>query len=49
MHAEKYSIDPATKNILLNHRSNRLAVGTTSVRAIEHYLSNDDYDLEKTN
>lgn len=46
MHPEKYSIDPATKKILLNHRSNRLAVGTTSVRAIEHYLSNDDYDLE---
>ena len=38
MHTEKYFLCPETKKILLDHSTQRLAIGTTCVRAIEHYL-----------
>jgi S-adenosylmethionine:tRNA ribosyltransferase-isomerase len=48
MHSEEYSITPLTKSILRNKKITRLAIGTTCVRAIEHYLKNDDQDMEKS-
>ena len=42
MHAEEYILSPSTKSVLRAPHSRRLAIGTTSVRAIEHYLSRPD-------
>ena len=42
MHAEAYLLPPATKAALLESGSPRLAVGTTTVRAVEHYLAQGD-------
>ena len=42
MHAEEYFLSPQTKAVLRDPSVKRLAIGTTSVRAIEHYLSSDD-------
>ena len=39
MHAEEYSIGPKEKKALLSKDRKTLAIGTTSVRTIEHYLS----------
>ena len=47
MHAEEYSIGPKAKNALLANDRKTLAVGTTSVRTIEHYLSFPDSEPEK--
>ena len=38
MHAEEYFLDPSTKSILRDTSQKRLAIGTTCVRTIEHYL-----------
>ena len=38
MNAEEYFLSPETKKILRDHSTQRLAIGTTCVRAIEHYL-----------
>ena len=42
MHAEEYFLSPATKSVLHNSSLKRLAIGTTCVRAIEHYLGQED-------
>ncbi len=42
MHAEEYFLSPATKSVLRDPSIKRLAIGTTCVRAIEHYLGNED-------
>jgi S-adenosylmethionine:tRNA ribosyltransferase-isomerase len=42
MHAEEYFLSPSTKNSLRNPSRPRLAIGTTCVRAIEHYLTSPD-------
>ena len=42
MHAEEYFLSPATKSVLRNPSLKRLAIGTTCVRAIEHYLAHED-------
>jgi S-adenosylmethionine:tRNA ribosyltransferase-isomerase len=42
MHAEEYFLSPATKSVLRNPSFKRLAIGTTCVRAIEHYLGQKD-------
>ncbi len=42
MHAEQYFLSPETKAVLRDPRARRLAIGTTCVRAIEHYLANQD-------
>jgi len=42
MHAEEYFLTPETKGILRDGSARRLAIGTTCVRAIEHYLGNED-------
>ena len=42
MHAEEYFLSPATKSVLRNPSLKRLAIGTTCVRAIEHYLGRED-------
>ena len=42
MHAEEYFLDPSTKSILRDTSQKRLAIGTTCVRTIEHYLGTDD-------
>ena len=47
MHAEEYSIGPKAKNALLANDRKTLAIGTTSVRTIEHYLSFPDSEPEK--
>ncbi|MBT3637790.1 MAG: tRNA preQ1(34) S-adenosylmethionine ribosyltransferase-isomerase QueA [Opitutae bacterium] len=47
MHAEEYSIGPKAKKALLAKDRNKLAIGTTSVRTIEHYLSDTDPKPEK--
>ena len=43
MHAEEYFLSPATKSVLRNPSFKRLAIGTTCVRAIEHYLGQEDH------
>jgi S-adenosylmethionine:tRNA ribosyltransferase-isomerase len=49
MHAEEYFLSPQTKAVLRDPSVKRLAIGTTCVRAIEHYLSTDDpYSAEPT-
>ena len=48
MHAEEYSIGPEAKKVLKEKDGKTLAVGTTTVRTIEHYLSAIDLTLEKT-
>jgi S-adenosylmethionine:tRNA ribosyltransferase-isomerase len=42
MHAEEYFLSPATKSVLRDTSVKRLAIGTTCVRAIEHYLGQED-------
>ena len=46
MHAEEYFLDPSTKSVLRDPSQNRLAIGTTCVRTIEHYLATDDPELK---
>jgi len=48
MHAEEYAIGPKAKDALLAKDRNKLAIGTTSVRTIEHYLSGTDSEPEKS-
>ena len=49
MHAEEYFLSPQTKAILQDSAVTRLAIGTTCVRAIEHFLgSNDPHPSEPT-
>jgi S-adenosylmethionine:tRNA ribosyltransferase-isomerase len=45
MHSEEYFLPPHTKSVLRNPTANKVAIGTTCVRAIEHYLATDDPDL----
>jgi len=40
MHEEEYSLPPETQIALHDRTHKHLAIGTTSVRSIEHYLSN---------
>jgi S-adenosylmethionine:tRNA ribosyltransferase-isomerase len=42
MHAEEYFLSPSTKSVLHDSSLKRLAIGTTCVRAIEHYLGKGD-------
>ena len=42
MHAEEYFLSPSTKSVLRDSSLKRLAIGTTCVRAIEHYLGQGD-------
>ena len=42
MHAEEYAIGTEAKNALLAKTGKSLAIGTTTVRTIEHYLSTTD-------
>jgi len=42
MHAEEYFLSPSTKSVLHDSSLKRLAIGTTCVRAIEHYLGQKD-------
>ena len=42
MHAEEYFLSPSTKSVLRDRTLKRLAIGTTCVRAIEHYLAHED-------
>lgn len=42
MHNEEYFLSPQTKKILRDGSTKRLAIGTTCVRAIEHYLGQKD-------
>jgi S-adenosylmethionine:tRNA ribosyltransferase-isomerase len=42
MHAEEYFLSSATKSVLRDPSLKRLAIGTTCVRAIEHYLGQED-------
>ena len=48
MHAEEYFLSPATKSVLRNPSLKRLAIGTTCVRAIEHYLGKKDPSPNET-
>ncbi|MFP6901783.1 MAG: S-adenosylmethionine:tRNA ribosyltransferase-isomerase, partial [Opitutales bacterium] len=41
MHPESYILPPETKALLRDPTPSRLAIGTTTVRAIEHYLSQE--------
>jgi len=45
MHGEEYYLSPSTKSVLRAVPKKRLAIGTTSVRTIEHYLGSEDFDL----
>jgi len=47
MHAEEYSIGSKAKKTLLAKDRKTLAIGTTSVRTIEHYLSIADSEPDK--
>jgi S-adenosylmethionine:tRNA ribosyltransferase-isomerase len=42
MHAEEYFLSAPTKSVLRDPSVKRLAIGTTCVRAIEHYLGHED-------
>jgi S-adenosylmethionine:tRNA ribosyltransferase-isomerase len=42
MHAEEYFLSAPTKSVLRDPSHKRLAIGTTCVRAIEHYLAHED-------
>jgi S-adenosylmethionine:tRNA ribosyltransferase-isomerase len=42
MHAEEYFLSSPTKSVLRDPSVKRLAIGTTCVRAIEHYLGHED-------
>jgi S-adenosylmethionine:tRNA ribosyltransferase-isomerase len=46
MHAEEYFLAPSTKSVLRDLKKKRLAIGTTCVRTIEHYLATDDPDIK---
>ena len=47
LHEEEYSIGPEAKKALLAQDRKNLAIGTTSVRTIEHFLANADPETEK--
>ena len=47
MHGEEYFLEPSTKSVLRDRTLKKLAIGTTCVRAIEHYLAEKDSDLER--
>jgi S-adenosylmethionine:tRNA ribosyltransferase-isomerase len=47
MHAEEFSLEPETKKALLSNDRKKLAIGTTTVRTIEHYLAHPDPDPQK--
>ena len=47
MHGEEYFLEPATKFVLRDPTCKKLAIGTTCVRAIEHYLAEEDSALER--
>jgi S-adenosylmethionine:tRNA ribosyltransferase-isomerase len=42
MHAEEYFLSPTTKSVLRDSSNKKLVIGTTCVRAIEHYLGQED-------
>jgi S-adenosylmethionine:tRNA ribosyltransferase-isomerase len=46
MHAEEYFLNPSTKSALRDPSQKHLAIGTTCVRTIEHYLATDDPDIK---
>jgi S-adenosylmethionine:tRNA ribosyltransferase-isomerase len=48
MHAEEYFLNASIKSVLREPSKKKLAIGTTCVRAIEHYMSKEDLNL-KTN
>lgn len=48
MHAEDYTLIPSTKRVLRDTQIKKLAVGTTTVRTIEHFLLKDDAHPEQT-
>lgn len=48
MHSEQYFLPHLTKHILRDKSVKRLAIGTTCVRAIEHYLGNEDLHPTKS-
>lgn len=48
MHTEEYFLKPETKKALLCNDRKKLAIGTTTVRTIEHYLSSNDTKPEKS-
>jgi S-adenosylmethionine:tRNA ribosyltransferase-isomerase len=48
MHAEEYFLSPSIKSVLREPSLKRLAIGTTCVRAIEHYMSKEDLNLKNT-
>ena len=45
MHAEEYFLTPSTKSVLRDTSQKRLAIGTTCVRTIEHYLGTNDPNI----
>ena len=47
MHAEEYFLSTPTKAVLRDPSLKKLAIGTTCVRAIEHYLGSKDCNLDK--
>ena len=42
MHAEEYFLSAPTKSVLRDTSLKKMAIGTTCVRAIEHYLAHED-------
>ena len=48
MHAEDYTLSPSAKRVLRNTQIKKLAIGTTTVRTIEHFLLKDDANPEQT-
>ena len=47
MHAEEYFLEPETKKALLAKDRKKLAIGTTTVRTIEHFLTSSDHEPQK--
>ena len=47
MHAEEYFLSSETKKVLKDNSTKRLAIGTTCVRAIEHYLGQEDFNPDQ--
>ena len=47
MHAEEYFLEPEVKKALLAKGRKKLAIGTTTVRTIEHYLAHPDPEPQK--
>jgi S-adenosylmethionine:tRNA ribosyltransferase-isomerase len=48
IHRETYEIGPATQQALFAPAGRRIAVGTTAVRTVEHFLSRHTAALERT-